>query len=290
MIKRTAVLLYGAIGYLLGVASLLYLIAFLFNLAVPKTIDSWSSAGGLAAALVDLALIALFGLQHSVMARRGFKTRLARVLPPAAERSTYMLATALVIFALCLAWQSLPGVVWQAGQPLLRHGLVAVGLAGWALVLVSTFLIDHFDLFGLRQVWLHYTGRDYKPLPFKAVGLYRYVRHPIMTGVLIGVWVTPSMTTGHLLFALGMTAYVLVGVHHEEADLVRAFGARYRQYMRSTGRFLPVSARPPSPSGPDAAHEAANASSATRAAPESRVAGADLARSPNPRVRGQAPT
>lgn len=238
--KRTAVLLYGAVSYLLGVASLLYLIAFLFNLAVPRTVDSWSSAGGLAAGLTDLGLIVLFGLQHSLMARRGFKARLTRVVPPAAERSTFMLATAVATFTLCLAWQGLPVVVWQAEQPLLRHSLLAAGLAGWGLVLVSSFLIDHFDLFGLRQVWLHFTGRGYTPLPFKAVGLYRYLRHPIMTGALIGIWVTPSMTAGHLLFALGMSVYILIGVHHEEADLIRNFGTQYRRYMRSAGRFLPV--------------------------------------------------
>jgi protein-S-isoprenylcysteine O-methyltransferase Ste14 len=238
--RRTAILLYGLASYLLGVAALLYLIAFLFNLVVPKTIDTGESASHVAALLTDLGLIALFGLQHSVMARGRFKAWLTRVVPPAAERSTYMLATALVTFTLCLSWQPLPEVLWPAEPPLLRQALLAVGLGGWGLVLVSSFLINHFDLFGLRQVWLHFTGRDYSPLPFKAAGLYRYLRHPIMTGVFIGIWVTPSMTTGHLIFALGMSVYILIGVYHEERDLIGEFGEKYRRYIRVTGRFLPA--------------------------------------------------
>ena len=283
--KRTAILLYGLAGYLLGVAALVYLIAFLFNLVVPWTIDSGAPASQFTAALADLGLIALFGLQHSIMARRRFKSWLTRVVPPAAERSTYMLATALVTFALCLAWQAVPGVVWQAEHPLLRQVLLAVGLSGWGLVLVSSFLINHFDLFGLRQVWLHFTQRDYTPLPFKAVGLYRYLRHPIMTGVLIGVWVTPSMTTGHLIFALGMSAYILIGVYHEERDLIREFGAKYRQYMKLTGRFLPAWISPASRTAPKTTGDSGNAIAAAHAATELGISRDDLSLIPRSRVR-----
>jgi protein-S-isoprenylcysteine O-methyltransferase Ste14 len=282
--KRTAILLYGLASYFLGVAALVYLIAFLFNLAVPWTIDSGAPASPLTAGLVDAALMALFGLQHSVMARRGFKAWLTRAVPPAAERSTYMLATALVTFTLCLAWQALPAVIWEAGHPPVRHALLAVGLSGWGLVLASSFLINHFDLFGLRQVWLQFIGRDYTPLPFKAVGLYRYLRHPIMTGVLIGIWVTPSMTVGHLIFALGMSVYIAIGVYHEEQDLIREFGAKYRQYMRLTGRFLPAWSSPESPAAPESLEDGGHAIAAAHAATEPGVARADTSRAPRSRV------
>jgi protein-S-isoprenylcysteine O-methyltransferase Ste14 len=238
--KRLVILQYSLVNYLFGVAALVYLIAFLFNLYVPKSIDSGPSGGAAMAIAIDLGLIALFGLQHSVMARQRFKTWLTRYIPQAAERSTYLLATALVTFALCLFWQPLPQVIWRADSALLHNVILAIGLAGWGLVLFATFLINHFDLFGLRQAWLYFTGRDYTPLPFRTVALYRYIRHPIMTGAFIGIWFTPVLTAGHLLFALGMSAYILVGVYHEERDLLRAFGDRYRRYTGSTGRFLPL--------------------------------------------------
>jgi len=266
--KRTAILFYGLTNYLLGVAALAYLVAFLFNLVVPKTIDSGAAGNGLAAALVDLGLIALFGLQHSIMARRGFKAWLTRLVPSAAERSTYMLATALATFTLCLFWQPMPEVLWQADNPLLRQILLGVGLAGWGLVLVSSFLINHFDLFGLRQVWLHFVDREYTQLPFKAAGLYRYIRHPLMTGVFVGVWVAPTMTTGHLLFALGMSAYILIGVYHEEKDLIREFGEKYRQYIRATGRFLPAWSTSTSRAGARVPGDSPNAISQTRVDPD----------------------
>jgi methanethiol S-methyltransferase len=238
--KRTAILFYGIASYVLGVAALVYLIAFLFNLYVPKTIDSGIPGNSLVATLADIGLIALFGVQHSIMARRSFKLWLVRFIPLAAERSTYLLATALVTFTLCLSWQNLPETVWQVDSPIAGNVLLGVGLAGWGLVLFSTFLINHFDLFGLRQVWMHFTNRKYAQLPFRVVALYRYIRHPIMTGVFIGIWVTPTMSAGHMLFALGMSAYILIGVYHEEKDLIGEFGERYRQYTRVTGRFVPA--------------------------------------------------
>jgi protein-S-isoprenylcysteine O-methyltransferase Ste14 len=278
--KRTAILLYGLANYLLGVGALVYLIAFLFNLVVPKTIDSGSPGNDVAAALADLGLIALFGLQHSIMARRGFKAWLTRLVPPAAERATYMLATALVTFILCLSWQPLPEVLWQAEDPLVQYALLGVGLAGWGLVLVSSFLINHFDLFGLRQVWLQFVDREYTQLPFKAAGLYRYIRHPIMTGVLVGVWITPTMTTGHLLFALGMSLYILIGVYHEEKDLIREFGERYRRYIRATGRFVPARSAPNSETDAGVYGDVPNVISPTRVSP-----GMSMARSERQRIR-----
>ena len=238
--KRLSIMLYSIINYALGVAALNYLVAFLFNLFVPKTIDS-GDAGNVALAIaINLGLITMFGLQHSIMARPGFKAWLTRFVPKPAERSTYMAATAIVVFALCLLWQPLPTVLWQAGSDVSYYAMLAIGLSGWALVLFSTFLINHFDLFGLRQAWLYLAGKQYTHLPFRTVSIYKYIRHPIMTGAFIGIWVTPVMTVGHLLFALGMSAYILIGVYHEEKDLVKAFGARYLGYIKSTGKFLPV--------------------------------------------------
>jgi len=237
--KRAGILFYSVVNYALGVAALVYLIAFLFNLYVPKSIDSGEPGNAITAAVINLGLILLFGLQHSIMARPKFKAWLTRLVPESAERSTFMLATAAVTFALCLLWQPLTGVIWQAESALLHNTLLGTGLAGWALVLYATFLINHFDLFGLRQGWLYFTGHEYTHLPFKTYALYKYIRHPIMTGVFIGIWFTPVMTTGHLLFAAGMSLYILIGVYHEEKDLVGVFGERYHEYRRVTGRFLP---------------------------------------------------
>jgi len=137
-------------------------------------------------------------------------------------------------------WQPIPHVLWQADNTILHNTLLAIGLSGWALVFYATFLINHYDLFGLRQVWLYFTGKEYTHLPFKLNSLYKYVRHPIMTGVFIGIWFTPVMTAGHLLLALGMSTYIIIGVYHEEKDLVHTFGDRYLRYIRSTGKFLPL--------------------------------------------------
>ena len=237
--KKLFVLLYGITNYNLGSAALVYLIAFLFNLFVPFTIDSGEAGNAWLAAAINLGLIALFGLQHSIMARPAFKKRLLRYLPEAAERSTFMLGSALVTFALCLLWQPMPQVLWQADNATLYNTLLAIGLSGWALVFYATFLINHFDLFGLRQVWLYFVGKEYTHLPFRLNSLYRYIRHPIMTGVFVGIWFTPVMTAGHLLLALGLSTYIIIGVYHEEKDLVHVFGDRYLRYIRFTGKFLP---------------------------------------------------
>ena len=245
--KKLIVLTYGFINYNLGSMALVTLIAFLFNL-IPANpyingIDAGESGNGIVALVVNVSLIALFGLQHSVMARPRFKKWLTRYLPEHAERSTFMLATAIVAFALIAFWQPVPTTVWQADSAAVYNTLLTVGLSGWALVFYSTFQINHFDLFGLRQVWLYFRGKAYTQLPFQVNGLYKYIRHPIMTGALIGIWVTPVMTVGHLVFALGMSLYILIGVYHEEKDLIRAFGDKYRAYIRSTGKFIPERAK-----------------------------------------------
>jgi protein-S-isoprenylcysteine O-methyltransferase Ste14 len=241
--KKLFILIYGIINYNLGSLALVALIAFLFNL-IPANplingIDNGETGNSALALSVNIGLIALFGLQHSIMARPAFKQWLTRHIPPAAERSTYMLATAVVTFTLILCWQPITTTVWQADSNTAYFTLLSVGLLGWALVFYSTFQINHFDLFGLRQVWLYFSDREYTQLPFQINGLYKYIRHPIMTGALIGIWFTPVMTLGHLVFALGMSAYILIGVYHEEKDLVKAFGKQYRAYIQHTAKFIP---------------------------------------------------
>jgi methanethiol S-methyltransferase len=235
---RAALFLYslGAYGFFLAV--FLYLVAFLGNLFVPRSIDLGPAADTATAIAIDLLLIALFGLQHSVMARPAFKRWITQWLPAPVERSTYVLAGSLVLALLFWQWRPITATVWQAegGIALLLWGVFALG---WATVLLSTFLINHFDLFGLRQSWMNLRNRPLKPLVFRTTLLYRLVRHPIMLGFLLAFWFTPSMSAGHLLFTLGMTLYILVGVHYEERDLVRALGKEYVDYRRGTPAFVP---------------------------------------------------
>jgi methanethiol S-methyltransferase len=237
---RIIVFIYGIVSYALGVASLMYLIGFLGNMAVPRTIDT-PPAGPIApAVLIDLLLVALFAFQHSLMARPAFKERWTRVVPKPAERSTYVLVTALVLALLFWQWRPIPGVVWNldsTGGGGLLQGLFWLG---WVILLASTFMIDHFDLFGLRQVWLRLKDEPYRPVPFVEVALYRFVRHPIMLGILIGIWATPRMSIGHLLFAGATTAYVFIGIFLEERDTRRALGESYERYRRATSMIVPL--------------------------------------------------
>lgn len=236
--KRFAILLYSLAAYAVFLGVFLYLIAFVANLPVPRSIDVGPAADASAAALGNLALIALFGLQHSVMARPAFKRWFTRAIPPAMERSTFVLAASLALVVLFWLWRPLPTVLWQT-QGGFASAMLAASAVGWGIVLLSTFLINHFDLFGLRQAWLHFVQRPLVALPFRTTLLYRLVRHPIMLGFLIAFWFTPLMTVGHLLFAAGMTAYILVGVRHEERDLVQALGPEYVAYRRDTPAFVP---------------------------------------------------
>jgi len=240
---RLIILLYGFTCYALFVAVFAYLIGFTGNLVVPKGVDEGSVIAWPAAVAVDAALMMLFGLQHSVMARAGFKRWWSRLVPPPAERSTYVLASSLVLVLLFALWQPLPLTVWQAEADWLRGVLWAGFFAGWGTLLCATFLIDHFDLFGLRQVWDHFHGTQSPLVEFKTPGLYRWVRHPMMTGFLLGFWCVPEMSAGHLLLATGMTSYIIVGTSLEERSLIAAFGERYRRYRERVPRLFPLPGR-----------------------------------------------
>ena len=240
---KIIIFIYGIVSYALGVASLLYLICFISNIVVPKTIDSAPEGGVGQAVLVDLILIGLFAFQHSVMARPGFKERWTRIVPKPAERSTYVLITGLVLALLCWQWQPIPGVVWNVENAVGKGLLQALFWLGWAILFASTFMINHFDLFGLRQVYLRLKSQPYRPVPFVEAALYRFVRHPIMLGVLIGYWATPSMSVGHLLFAAVSTGYVFIGIFLEEHDTRQALGETYERYRRKTSMILPLPRR-----------------------------------------------
>lgn len=229
---------YGVACYLVFLTAFLYAIGFVGNLLVLKAIDSGPAVPLGEAAAVDVLLLGLFAVQHSVMARPAFKRWWTRAVPPQVERSTYVLASSLALVLLFWLWRPMPDLVWEVGSPWSVILWTVFGV-GWVVVLVSTFLIDHFDLFGLRQVVLFARGRPYTPPPFRIRGLYRVVRHPIMLGFLIAFWATPAMTWGHLLFAGMTTAYIVVGVWLEERDLSRAFGDTYDQYRHRVGMLFP---------------------------------------------------
>jgi len=237
--KKILFFIYGVTAYLLFNIVLFYFVGFLGNWLVPKTIDSGPESTLGSALLINSLLIILFGLQHSMMARPVFKQLWLKTVPIPIERSTYVLFSCLALSLLGWLWQPLPTVIWQIENPFGYFTLWGLFGLGWLLSLYATFLVDHFDLFGLRQVYLYLMGLPYVPVPFKEQSIYRYIRHPIMLGILIGFWATPTMTLGHLLLAGGFSLYIFIGIRLEEQDMQRTHGKHYEKYQQKTSMIMP---------------------------------------------------
>jgi protein-S-isoprenylcysteine O-methyltransferase Ste14 len=232
-------LVYGCVAYLLFAVTFLYAVGFVGDVPGLKTIDSGVAGHVWAAVLVDVLLLGVFAVQHSVMARRGFKHWWTRIVPPPVERSTYVLAASLALALLIWQWRPILNTVWSVDNRSARFLLIGLSHLGWALLLVATFLLNHFELFGLQQAYDHWRGRHFESPSFKTPGLYKFVRHPIYFGFILAFWATPRMTAGHLLFAMMTTGYVLVGIFFEERDLIAQFGDKYHRYRAEVGMLLP---------------------------------------------------
>jgi methanethiol S-methyltransferase len=233
-------LLYGVVSYFAFLVTFIYAIGFVGDLFFPKTIDSGTSGSLGQSFFIDAVLLALFAIPHSLMARAGFKRWWTRMIPQVVERSTYVLVSSLLLAFLFWQWQPIPNVVWEVRNSVGRVVLQVIFWLGWAIVVISTFLISHFDLFGLRQVYLHEAGKPAGEPNFRTPGLYRFVRHPLMSGFIIAFWATPKMTLGHLLFAASTTIYILIALRFEERDLVRVHGSAYESYRERVSMLLPL--------------------------------------------------
>jgi methanethiol S-methyltransferase len=238
--KRILALIYGVAVYLLFFATFLYAICFVGRIGVPKTIDSGPVSHPLPAALIDALLLSAFAVQHSVMARRGFKQRWTKIVSWYVERSTYVLAATLALALVLWQWRPIPKVVWDLRGTVAASVLATLFWVGWAILLLSTFLINHFELFGLRQVWAYARETEFHHVPFRTPLFYRWVRHPLYLGFVIAFWSAPIMTMGHLLFSVATTGYILVGIYFEERDLIRAYGNAYLEYRRQVPMLIPV--------------------------------------------------
>jgi protein-S-isoprenylcysteine O-methyltransferase Ste14 len=238
MITRWLVLLYGVASYVLFLGVFLYAVGFIVGFGTPTTLDGTPTMAWPAALAINVGLLGLFALQHSGMARPAFKHWLTRLIPTAAERSTYVLASNVALIALFSLWQPLGGTIWNVTDPIARGVIYGLAAFGWLTVLVTTFLLNHFELFGLRQVWLNFIGMPYTHLPFKTPGPYAWVRHPLYIGWLTAFWATPTMTVAHLLFAVGTTVYILMAIRWEERDLCDAL-PEYSEYRRHVPMLIP---------------------------------------------------
>jgi methanethiol S-methyltransferase len=250
MLTRLVFAAYGVVSYVIFLGTFLYAIGFIGNLGTPTALDAPASEPlGLALA-INVGLLTLFAVQHSVMARQWFKERWTRLVPRPIERSTYVLFSSLALILLFWQWRPMGGQIWSVSDPVGRIVLWTLFAFGWGLVLVSTFLINHFDLFGLRQVWLHLVGRPYTSLAFATPGPYRLVRHPLYVGWFFAFWMTPTMTLAHLLFAIATTAYIVLAIQFEERDLTTFHGHAYEDYRRRVPMLIPFARRRPGQSPP----------------------------------------
>jgi len=240
MFARMTAFAYGLVCYLVFFGTFLYAVGFIGNLLVSKSIDSGAEGPLVEALLINTCLLGLFAIQHSVMARQWFKRAWTRVVPEVAERSTYVLLSSLLLLLLFWQWRPIGGMVWDVKNAGARLAITALFALGWLIVLVSTFLINHFDLFGLRQVYLYLLARPYSWLGFRTPGPYRYVRHPLYFGWLLTFWAAPTMTVAHLVFALATTGYILVAIQFEETDLIRFYGDAYRRYRKQVPMIMPL--------------------------------------------------
>ncbi len=247
---RAASMLYGTVVYAIFLVTFLYAVAFVGDLPVPKTVDSGTGGALPVAIAIDVLLLGLFAVQHSVMARPAFKRIWTRLVPWAVERTTYVLLASAVLLILYRYWRPIPEIVWQAEHPVAVLALQAIFWSGWALVLLGTFMIDHFELFGLRQVHACLRGTTLPRPTFKTPFLYKRVRHPIYLGFLLAFWATPTMTAGHLLFAVATSGYILIGIYLEERDLVALFGDQYRRYRQQVSMLIPLPRRRPAGAPP----------------------------------------
>jgi methanethiol S-methyltransferase len=243
MLKNLLFFVYGVVSYTIFLATFLYAIAFVGGFAVPNRLDGPLQGSLSEALLINCGLLTIFAVQHSVMARRWFKERWTKIVPPAIERSTYVLFASVALLLLFWQWRPMGFEIWSVENPAGRAVLWVLFGAGWLTVLTVTFLINHFDLFGLRQVWLPLIGRRYVPVSFRTPLPYRFVRHPLYFGFLLAFWMTPTMTLAHQVFALATTAYIVLAIQFEERDLVREHGAAYQEYRRTVPMLIPRARR-----------------------------------------------